>query len=479
MRKLLLFIVGFSPFFLQAQEPAKFVTNDTTLQQSYDWAVKMALHYRGNPSDPAGPWYEAALPSRDAYCMRDVAHQTIGAAICGMNKENKNMLSSFVRNISESKDWCSYWEINKYGKPAPEDYRNDREFWYNLNANFDIIYACWKLYQWTGDKTYISDPAFTAFFRKTTEEYTRKWLLQPESIMTRPLHPNAPEPFNEQDYFHRCRGLASYVENVGDLKVGIDLMATIYRGMLSYAFIHAENGDTAAAAVYRKKAEDYRQLMEGQWWNAAGNRYYTYYTGAGKFGNGEGEMFLLWFDALQDAARRKATVEHLLQSKWNVETMSYMPVILFREGYWQQALDYIRLLSNPATERRQYPEVSFGVVEGIVRGLMGITPDADNNRITTLYRGSNTTTASLSDLQLLGTTISLQHTSSFTILKNQGKRDVLWRATFVGNYKTIKVGNALLKAQQITDNNGHILSFVDIPVGHGKSVKAMLQKSSV
>ncbi|MBV8253964.1 MAG: hypothetical protein JO154_15280 [Chitinophaga sp.] len=476
MKQLLLLVTVFCPFFLQAQGPAKFTSSDTSLQQSYNWAVQMALHYRGNPSDPVGPWYEAALPSRDAYCMRDVAHQTIGAAICGMDRENKNMLSSFVRNISESKDWCSYWEINKFGKPAPEDYRNDHEFWYNLNANFDIMYASWKLFQWTGDKTYIADPAFKEFFNKTTEEYIRKWILQPEALMSRPLHPNAPSPFNAQDYFHRCRGLASYVENVGDLKVGVDLIATIYRGMLSYSSIQAANGDTAAAVEFRKKAEVYRQLIEGQWWNASASRYYTYYTGAGKFGTGEGEMFLLWFDALHDATRRKKTIEHLLNGKWNVETMSYMPVILFREGYWQQALDYIRLLSNPATERREYPEVSFGVVEGIVRGLMGINPDADNNRITTLYRGSHTTTASLSDVQLLGTSISLQHTSSSTILKNQGKHDVLWRAAFVGNYKSIKADQVFIKAQHMIDNNGNAISFVDIPVGHGKTVKAMVHK---
>ena len=50
------------------------------------------------------------------------------------------MFLKFAQNISESKDYCSYWEINKFDEPAPVDFRNDKDFWYNLPANFDVIY---------------------------------------------------------------------------------------------------------------------------------------------------------------------------------------------------------------------------------------------------------------------------------------------------------------------------------------------------
>ncbi|WP_315823945.1 hypothetical protein [Paraflavitalea speifideaquila] len=53
--------------------------------------------------------------------------------------------------------------MNYLGNPAPEDYRNDTAFWYNLNANFDIIYACWRLYLWTGDTAYIRHPLLNPF----------------------------------------------------------------------------------------------------------------------------------------------------------------------------------------------------------------------------------------------------------------------------------------------------------------------------
>jgi hypothetical protein len=58
--------------------------------------------------DPVGPWYEAALPGRQAFCMRDTAHQGLGAHMLGLAQYTRNMLYKFAENISKSKDWCSY-----------------------------------------------------------------------------------------------------------------------------------------------------------------------------------------------------------------------------------------------------------------------------------------------------------------------------------------------------------------------------------
>lgn len=197
-----------------AQGGVTFKSTDAALQTAFIRAKEMALSYKGKATDPVGPWYESALPPRSAFCMRDVAHQSIGGEILGLAKENKNMFRLFVNNISESKDWCSYWEINHLGKPAVEDYRNDTAFWYNLNANFDILNASWKLYLWTGDLEYINGAGFKNFHEKSVTEYINRWVLQADSLLKRPTHPNAPVPFNDQDAFHRCRGLPSYSEGV-------------------------------------------------------------------------------------------------------------------------------------------------------------------------------------------------------------------------------------------------------------------------
>ena len=101
-----------------------FTCSDTVLESSFNWAKQKALSY-AHSGDPVGLWYEAALPGREAFCMRDVSHQSIGAAMLGLQDHNRNMFEKFALGISESKDYCSFWEINRYDKPAPVDYKTD------------------------------------------------------------------------------------------------------------------------------------------------------------------------------------------------------------------------------------------------------------------------------------------------------------------------------------------------------------------
>jgi hypothetical protein len=67
--------------------------------------------------------------------MRDVAHQSVGARAWPRPSQPEHV-AAFAENIAESRDWSSYWEIDRYNWPAPVDYKND-EFWYNLPANVD------------------------------------------------------------------------------------------------------------------------------------------------------------------------------------------------------------------------------------------------------------------------------------------------------------------------------------------------------
>lgn len=52
--------------------------NRVHLNQVLEWAKEQALAYAFE-DDPVGLWYEAALPGREAFCMRDVSHQSMGA----------------------------------------------------------------------------------------------------------------------------------------------------------------------------------------------------------------------------------------------------------------------------------------------------------------------------------------------------------------------------------------------------------------
>lgn len=462
----------FSSTITYAQETGvKFTSSDKKMERAFVWAKGMALHYKGKAGDPVGPWYESALPPREAFCMRDVSHQSIGAEILGLSKENHNMFTLFASNISASKNWCTYWEMNKWAKPAPEDYRNDKEFWYNLTANFDLIDATWRLYLWTGNKYYINDKAFTHFQKKTVKEYIDSWVLDADSLLTRPAHPNAPVPFNEEDSFHRCRGLPSYSEGVPNLKTGVDLVAALYRGLLTYSEILAAKGATKEAASYAQKAERYRQRLEADWWDEKDGRYYTYYSNDHKFGKDEGETFLLWFDALKNKQRREQTMMHIASKTWNVENTSYLPYLFYKNGNWDKARDYILYLADPSTERREYPEVSFGVVEGLVQGLMGVKPNAQSGIVSTIYKTNGSGNATVTHLPLLNTTINLTHNSKRqSTLYNTGKQQLKWKAMFYGIYKTAKANGKSTSVQQETDEQGKAISFTVVVVEPGKSV---------
>ncbi|MCW3120273.1 MAG: hypothetical protein JWM28_4355 [Chitinophagaceae bacterium] len=456
---------------LYGQGDIQFTSSDTSLQTAFSRAKEMALHYKGKPGDPVGPWYESALPPRYAFCMRDVSHQSIGGEILGLSKENKNMFTLFAKNISANKDWCSYWEMNRLGKPAPEDYRNDKEFWYNLNANFDLLNACWKLYLWTGDEEYIKGKLFANFHNKSITDYIASWVLYPDSLLTRPAHPNAPVPFNDKDAFHRCRGLPSYSEGVPNIKMGVDLIAAIYRGLLSYSSILQTRGEYKKAELYAQKAKAYQQHLDADWWDDTVSLYHTYYSNNNQFGKDEGETFLLWFDALKDSTRKQKTIQHLLSKNWNIENLSYFPLIMYQNGYADKAYDYMLYLANPSTKRREYPEVSFGVIKGFVEGLLGIDADARFNRVSTLYRGNKETTSTVNNVPLLNTFISVKHNGDKqSSLTNEGKKAVVWRAKFSGDYTAIYVNNKPAKVTKEKDWLGNIISFTEVTVEPGKVI---------
>jgi hypothetical protein len=77
------------------------------------------------------------------------------------------MLKRFAAAVSPDRNWAGYWEIDKLGHPSAADYVSDSDFWYNLPANFDLLDSIVRMWRWTGDNSYISDPSFQRFFETT------------------------------------------------------------------------------------------------------------------------------------------------------------------------------------------------------------------------------------------------------------------------------------------------------------------------
>lgn len=460
---------------LSREETALFSCSDSALMAAYRWARSQALAYVHDGGDSVGLWYEAALPRREAFCMRDVSHQVTGAAVLGLNGHNYNMMHRFAENISESKDWCSYWEINRYNRPAPVDYANDREFWYNLNANLDVLQACLKLYQWTADERYLSDEAFAHFYQATLENYVPHWQLDVEHVMDRPRYMHTPEPFDAGNGFHVCRGLASYVENFPGIVVGLDLLATLYAGHDAYAQMLALRGDADGAALYHTRAEAYRRLIDDRWWDDGEGRYHTFWTENKEFHRGEGVPFMLWFQATADVQRVQASVQDILSAEWNVENLSYFPMLLYRLGYDEEAYRY--LMALPANSRRAYPEASYGWMEGLAGGYMGLAPEAGTRTVRTLMHGPATDTATLANVPVWGGTLTVQHEGhTATTLTNHTGGTLTWQATFYGRHNRLRADGRRVASGALTTGtdvkgNDYTTATLSVPEGETMTVR--------
>lgn len=459
------------PFlYTPSAEVSLFRSSDTTVNNSYAWAREMALSYSHDSLDPVGYWYEAALPQREAFCMRDVSHQSIGAEILGLKKHNKNMFTRFAENISESKDWCSYWEINRDNKPAPVDYESDSAFWYNLNANFDVMFASLRLFNWTGDSMYIKAPSFANFFDKSMTEYVERWELAPDQIMSRGLFMNAPQPMDMNNRFHTCRGLPSYVESFYDVTASADLVASAYAGVNAYATIQQILGNRDVQAKYQEKAESYRRLLDTEWWNDTSGTYYTFRRNDKQELYHEVGPFLLWFNAVQDRDRIAGILANMLQQDWNVENLSHFPVIYYKYNLKNEAYSYLNKLRS--LPRSEYPEVSYGVVEGVIGGYMGIAPDAAENKIITCPRLKNDNDwAEVKDLPLLNGYMDVKHLSnSETELKNNTPYTLKWKAMFQNENPYCVVRSEKKKAEVETDLLGNKLSFIEVDIKPGEKL---------
>jgi len=454
-------------------------TTDSLLAASFKWAAQQAMSYVHNGSDPVGLWYEAALPEREAFCMRDVAHQSTGAHLLGLAAHNKNMLLKFAKNISESKDWCTYWEINRYNLPAPVDYRNDKEFWYNLPANYDVIDACYRQYLWTGDVDYLQDTTFQNFYQHSMEDYTARWQLGLNEIMLRDRWINTPKPLDSGDYFHIARGLPSYEE--GDLfkmQVGADLLGFQYRAYLAWAEILDLNGEKDKATEQRSNALNLKKYFITEWLNDSSKTFYRAHFSDRGFVSKPSQFLLYTGIAHADGQIDKEVARLVNFGKTNIESQSYLPLILFRYDQNKEAYAHVLDLSSPGKKRREYPEVSFAVIESIISGLAGVEANAASKLISTLPRMSEVDQQlAIKNIPIFSGEIDLTHLSPATsILLNKTGEAISWKARFYGQHKDVYVNGKKQKANTMTTDGALTVSFIELMVRDQEEINVSVLK---
>jgi hypothetical protein len=460
----------------------KFESSNAKLNTAFDWAKNKAMSLAHDGSDPVGYWYEAALPNREAFCMRDASHQAIGASILGLNKHNLNMFQKFAANISVEKDYCSYWEINRYDKPAPVDYETDKDFWYNLPANFDVMYNAWRLYQWTGDKTYLKDTVFKKFYALSAKEYIDHWQLGSDKILTR----NRSMYDGESKRFGSQRGIPTYSEGGRDrAMLGIDLTASIIAAYKSYAQILTLNGQEAEAKMFEKKSKTEQQFLNDFWWDKQRNEYKSVQYEDKSFDYsmvGDHEAFLhylLYYNAIDDKARTSNLAKWYQKNSTNliVEIKSYLPTIFYEYGYSDFATKMIVDLCAPENKRRDFPEIPFTTIEHITRGYMGVEVDAITNSVTTLTRQNvERDWSELKNLSLLSNTVSIKHIgTSASVFKNQSGTPLTWHACIAGNHDKIYVNGVKKKCKKVVKFDKRY-SMYSVVVKQGEEIKVSTLK---
>ena len=454
-----------------ASSPLGFTSTNTSLQQSFEWAKKQALTYTRPGAGSMGPWYEAALPGRNAFCMRDVSHQTEGAAALGLYAANRNMLGLFAQSAAKERDWAAYWEIDGSGRPSTADYLSDTNFWFNLPANFDVLDAIVRMWRWTGDDAYRDGPAFQSFFRITMEDYIRTWQLTPDTILKRPRIANRRQA---QGRFVHARGIPSYTEGSRDFIFGADLLASEYRAIQSFKEIAASPSDRKQAQEMRPTADAIQALLEQVAWSQTQNHYLgTIHSDL--TGTGSGDALVLHFNAAKNPAHIRGALDYLSSPHYwqhiNIEEESYVPLTLFRYDRSEAAYQVLADISSPQKARREYPEVSYSVIEALVSGVMGLEParHGDAFDVLTLSRlPAEHDRATLSAVSIRKNQLDITHTGgSSTRLKNVSGPAVRWRAAFPGAISRLHVDGTTVSARHSKSAGGAVISWTDVTVPSG------------
>ena len=444
-------------------------SSDPELVSGFEWAKQRALGYTYS-GDAVGDWYDSTAGTRYAFCMRDVSHQSTGAAVLGFSGHTRNMLRRFAGSISASRDWCGFWEINKDGFPAPVDYQDDGHFWYCLPANFDVMRACYRQFLWTGDQTYF-DSTFSNFYDRTVTDYVAAWDPNRDGIM-------------ESSPRVRPRGIASYHQQQPDLLVGADLIAAQYAGYVTYSAIQRQKGSRGSlsdrlAIEYLAKAQALRLHYNTAWWNPIQNRHYSTMLADRSFYPGyvaEANLFALLFGLTEEGLKTGAALDVLERNRPEFDqNLSYFPEILFQYGRNESAYRYLLQLTDPNFRGRGMPEIVFAVVGATATGLMGLSPDARQNTVQTFPRLPKTIAwVKLNRVPVLQNQIAVRHQGTAeTTFTNQAGPSLQWKASFPlppGDALPVLLldGKPIQGTVEERQNRQRVISVL-VPVGRGET----------
>lgn len=450
-------------------------SSDRTLVDGFRWAKSQALAY-ARTDGTIGSWYEAALPGRNAFCMRDVSHMSTGAQCLGMGSRTLNMLRRFAQNVSASKRWCTWWEITRDNQPAPVDYTSDLDFWYDLPASFDVLDACYRQWLWTRDSAYLREP-FMSFYERTVSNYVNTWDRDHDGVL-------AHLPTDGH------MGIGTYDEDLqSQVRTGGDLVAAQYAAYRDYAAIERARANPENAGEYERKAQWLRALYNKKWWNSSDHLFFSAIGEDGHFypelqkSTGRSTLELPLYYGIPEPGPKTDAVLNALEDRLKldqdaihgviggVEGRSYLPDVFYQYG--RSAAGYLALtaMMDPDLKRREYPEISFTVIGNLCEGLMGIRPVAQSQSIETFPQLSDETEwAELRHVPVGTNIISVRHQGQReTALSNELGPELIWHSGFRGSSASLVLDGRRTPAQTRTHAGNIAESFCLLRVQPGET----------
>ncbi|MFD9305413.1 NPCBM/NEW2 domain-containing protein [Streptomyces sp. NPDC060048] len=456
---------------------------NATLNDGFNWGKDRALgmtFYPGNPMmghEPewwrlknsthptVEPGYWGAYTNRESYYNRDISHQSDGAHALGLDAETLHMMKTFAADADDpGQNGWPLWAHSSTGAMYYIDGTGFRE----LPSPFNLMTKAYKQYQWTGNSDWINDPALSAFYDSTMGSF-----LAGHEVKWNDANPSGEQPVSRKQPGEYTATFFEFPNE--NLVSAADSLGYQYQSMLAYAEILKAKGDNANSAKWADRAKRVRDHFETNWWDASTNRYIRGKDagGTGYSSWGHEASFLMMLTGLGDHGAKTGSYLDFIAANdddLNVEATSYLPEMYYQYNRSTEGWAWLKKLM---TGKNSYPEISFLAVSSVIDGIMGVQPDAPNDKVATVSRlTSETPWVEIDHLKVGDNDLKLKHTGTTgSTLTNNSGGTVNWEAQFYGTPATITV-NGTVQTPQTKSLYGKTVSYVTVPVAAGASVTA-------
>jgi hypothetical protein len=441
------------------------------LVSAFNWNKAKALSWVRTGVKPQYiPCYWGGYNYREAFYVRDSAHQCEGAALLGLNNENFSVWHAFAGTANASRQWFCLWALDFYGKTYAVDYRNDTNFVREIPAPLELVDKAYSCYRWSADPRWLSDPVLTNFYHTTMINFIGSHDDNGDGIAEG----------HSVDIFEGACG--SYCEgSAGGYGVGGDNIATTWSAYRSYAQLLTAMGRAPEAGAYLAKAEKVRNAYVHDWWNAADSNYFAgrtigltgWITNFDQYSKETYEFQAVKCIA-EPGMRANAMLDKIHENyrasrtNYNFESFTYLPEAFYNYGKDERGWYWLKCILDSHYE---YPEISFTAIGSIATGIMGIEPDAPNHKISTLGRLPPEVEWVQLDHIPVGTyDLLVKHENSnrtTSVRNNAGRASLTWEARFPGSYATLLVDGVPHKTKRKT-LHGVEVTYVEVVVGGGQ-----------